>query len=62
MSRGPRRQALLELFVKHRRVEVEAAATAPDVSAATIRRDVDQPAERQIRNGRSCSAGRNGGA
>ncbi|WP_299538546.1 DeoR/GlpR family DNA-binding transcription regulator [uncultured Streptomyces sp.] len=48
MSRDARWDALLELVGKHGRVEVEDAATALDVSAATIRRDLDQLAEQQL--------------
>lgn len=48
MSRDARWNALLELLAEHGRVEVEEAATALDVSAATIRRDLDQLAEQQM--------------
>ncbi|WP_406422567.1 DeoR/GlpR family DNA-binding transcription regulator [Streptomyces sp. NBC_00873] len=48
MSRDARWDALLELVGKHGRVEVEDAATTLDVSAATIRRDLDQLAEQQL--------------
>lgn len=48
MSRDARWDALLELVGSHGRVDVESAASALDVSAATIRRDLDQLAERQL--------------
>lgn len=48
MSRDARWDALLELVGKHGRVDVEEAATALDVSAATIRRDLDQLAEQHL--------------
>lgn len=48
MSREARWNALLELVGKNGRVEVEDAATTLDVSAATIRRDLDQLAEQQL--------------
>ncbi|MFJ4178786.1 DeoR/GlpR family DNA-binding transcription regulator [Streptomyces sp. NPDC089733] len=48
MSRDARWNALLELVGKNGRVDVEDAATALDVSAATIRRDLDQLAEQQL--------------
>src|SRR5689334_18678792 len=48
MSRDARWNALLELLAQHGRVEVEDAAASLDVSAATIRRDLDQLAEQQM--------------
>ncbi|MGP3967512.1 DeoR/GlpR family DNA-binding transcription regulator [Streptomyces sp. 6N223] len=48
MSRDARWQALLELLAEQGRLEVDAAATALGVSAATIRRDFDQLAEQQM--------------
>ncbi|OIJ94167.1 DeoR/GlpR family DNA-binding transcription regulator [Streptomyces colonosanans] len=48
MSRDARWSALLELLAQHGRLEVEDAATELDVSAATIRRDLDQLAEQQM--------------
>ncbi|MFG2432641.1 DeoR/GlpR family DNA-binding transcription regulator [Streptomyces sp. NPDC048590] len=48
MSRDARWNALLELVGKNGRVEVEDAATTLDVSAATIRRDLDQLAEQHL--------------
>jgi DeoR family transcriptional regulator of aga operon len=48
MSRDARWKALLELLVEQGRLDVEEAATALDVSAATIRRDFDQLAEQQM--------------
>ncbi|MFH9136587.1 DeoR/GlpR family DNA-binding transcription regulator [Streptomyces sp. NPDC017524] len=48
MSRDARWDALLELVGKHGRVDVEEAAAALDVSAATIRRDLDQLAEQHL--------------
>ncbi|MEU6628740.1 DeoR/GlpR family DNA-binding transcription regulator [Streptomyces parvus] len=48
MSRDARWDALLELVGKHGRVDVEEAATTLDVSAATIRRDLDQLAEQHL--------------
>lgn len=48
MSRDARWQALLELLVEQGRLEVDEAATALGVSAATIRRDFDQLAEQQM--------------
>ncbi|WP_371655780.1 MULTISPECIES: DeoR/GlpR family DNA-binding transcription regulator [unclassified Streptomyces] len=48
MSRDARWQALLELLVEQGRLDVEEAATALGVSAATIRRDFDQLAEQQM--------------
>ncbi|MEV5955915.1 DeoR/GlpR family DNA-binding transcription regulator [Streptomyces sp. NPDC051987] len=48
MSRDARWKALLELLVERGRLEVEEAATELAVSAATIRRDLDQLAEQQL--------------
>ncbi|MFF9588592.1 DeoR/GlpR family DNA-binding transcription regulator [Streptomyces sp. NPDC014646] len=48
MSREARWNALLELVGRNGRVEVEDAAATLDVSAATIRRDLDQLAEQQL--------------
>ncbi|MEW1776970.1 DeoR/GlpR family DNA-binding transcription regulator [Streptomyces sp. NPDC086777] len=48
MSRDARWQALLELLVERGRLEVEEAAAELAVSAATIRRDLDQLAEQQM--------------
>ncbi|MFE6976265.1 DeoR/GlpR family DNA-binding transcription regulator [Streptomyces sp. NPDC057682] len=48
MSRDARWNALLELVGKHGRVDVEDAARTLDVSAATIRRDLDQLSEQQL--------------
>ncbi|MDQ0989223.1 DeoR/GlpR family DNA-binding transcription regulator [Streptomyces sp. V3I7] len=48
MSRDARWQTLLELLAEHGRLEVEEAATRLEVSAATIRRDLDQLAEQQM--------------
>ncbi|MER6996759.1 DeoR/GlpR family DNA-binding transcription regulator [Streptomyces sp. NPDC000410] len=48
MSRDARWKALLELLVEQGRLDVEEAAAALDVSAATIRRDLDQLAEQQM--------------
>ncbi|MCX4680717.1 DeoR/GlpR family DNA-binding transcription regulator [Streptomyces sp. NBC_01433] len=48
MSRDARWDALLELVGKNGRVEVDDAAATLDVSAATIRRDLDQLAEQQL--------------
>ncbi|MFJ4688755.1 DeoR/GlpR family DNA-binding transcription regulator [Streptomyces sp. NPDC091377] len=48
MSRDARWQALLELLVERGRLDVEEAASALEVSAATIRRDFDQLAEQQM--------------
>ncbi|MEU2424410.1 DeoR/GlpR family DNA-binding transcription regulator [Streptomyces sp. NPDC007851] len=48
MSRDARWKALLELLVEHGRLEVEEAAAELSVSAATIRRDLDQLAEQQM--------------
>ena len=48
MSRDVRWNALLELVGKQGRVDVDDAARTLDVSAATIRRDLDQLAEQQL--------------
>ncbi|GAA3016489.1 DeoR/GlpR family DNA-binding transcription regulator [Kitasatospora albolonga] len=48
MSRYERWNALLELLNEHGKLEVEEAAEALDVSAATIRRDLDQLARQQM--------------
>ncbi|MFJ3923175.1 DeoR/GlpR family DNA-binding transcription regulator [Streptomyces sp. NPDC090022] len=48
MSREARWQALLGLLVDRGRLEVDAAAAELGVSAATIRRDLDQLAEQQL--------------
>ncbi|QKW21066.1 DeoR/GlpR transcriptional regulator [Kitasatospora sp. NA04385] len=48
MSRYERWNALLELLAEHGKLEVEEAADALDVSAATIRRDLDQLARQQM--------------
>ncbi|MFD8618112.1 DeoR/GlpR family DNA-binding transcription regulator [Streptomyces sp. NPDC059513] len=48
MARDARWDALLELVGKHGRVEVEEVAAALEVSAATIRRDLDQLAEQHL--------------
>ncbi|WP_351224657.1 DeoR/GlpR family DNA-binding transcription regulator [Streptomyces sp. NPDC002133] len=48
MSRDARWKTLLELLVEQGRLDVEEAAAALDVSAATIRRDFDQLAEQQM--------------
>ncbi|MFI6018794.1 DeoR/GlpR family DNA-binding transcription regulator [Streptomyces sp. NPDC051287] len=48
MSRDARWKALLELLVERGRLDVEAAAAELAVSAATIRRDLDQLAEQQM--------------
>ncbi|WP_037573730.1 DeoR/GlpR family DNA-binding transcription regulator [Phaeacidiphilus oryzae] len=48
MTRHDRWNALLELLARDGRLEVEEAAEALDVSAATIRRDLDQLAGRQL--------------
>ncbi|MFJ8492760.1 DeoR/GlpR family DNA-binding transcription regulator [Streptomyces sp. NPDC094038] len=48
MSRDARWKALLELLVERGRVEVEEVAAELAVSAATIRRDLDQLAEQQM--------------
>ncbi|MEU9414779.1 DeoR/GlpR family DNA-binding transcription regulator [Streptomyces sp. NPDC051000] len=48
MTRNERRQKLLDLLVERGGLEVEPAAEALGVSAATIRRDLDQLAEQQL--------------
>ncbi|MFE3636734.1 DeoR/GlpR family DNA-binding transcription regulator [Streptomyces cellostaticus] len=48
MSRDARWKALLELLVERGRLEVEEVAAELGVSAATIRRDLDQLAEQQM--------------
>ncbi|MFJ3878908.1 DeoR/GlpR family DNA-binding transcription regulator [Streptomyces sp. NPDC090077] len=48
MTRTERWQRLLDLLVERDGLEVEAAAEALGVSAATIRRDLDQLAEQQL--------------
>ncbi|MEV7976560.1 DeoR/GlpR family DNA-binding transcription regulator [Streptomyces sp. NPDC086519] len=48
MSRDARWKALLELLAERGRLEVEQAAAELAVSAATIRRDLDQLAEQQM--------------
>ncbi len=48
MTRKERWQALLDLLVERGEVEVEPAAETLGVSAATIRRDLDQLAEQQL--------------
>ncbi|WP_055589615.1 DeoR/GlpR family DNA-binding transcription regulator [Streptacidiphilus griseoplanus] len=48
MSRDARWNTLLELVAQNGRVEVDEAAAALDVSAATIRRDLDQLAEQHM--------------
>lgn len=48
MSRDARWKALLELLVGRGRLDVEDAAAELGVSAATIRRDLDQLAEQQM--------------
>ncbi len=48
VSRYERWNALLELLAEHGKLEVEEAADALDVSAATIRRDLDQLARQQM--------------
>lgn len=48
MSRDARWKALLDLLVERGRLEVEEAASRLEVSAATIRRDLDQLAEQQM--------------
>ncbi|MFF2786031.1 DeoR/GlpR family DNA-binding transcription regulator [Streptomyces sp. NPDC058049] len=48
MTRKERWQALLDLLVERGELEVEPAAEALGVSAATIRRDLDQLAEQQL--------------
>ncbi|GAA4666355.1 DeoR/GlpR family DNA-binding transcription regulator [Streptomyces chumphonensis] len=48
MSKHERWSTLLELLAAKGRVEVEEAASALEVSAATIRRDLDELAEQQM--------------
>ncbi|MFF7473027.1 DeoR family transcriptional regulator [Streptomyces sp. NPDC008092] len=48
MTRDARWKALLELLVERGRLDVEEAAAELAVSAATIRRDLDQLAEQQM--------------
>ncbi|ALO13182.1 DeoR-family transcriptional regulator [Streptomyces venezuelae] len=48
MSKHERWNALLEMLATSGKVEVEEAATALEVSAATIRRDLDELAEQQL--------------
>ncbi|RAJ39757.1 DeoR family transcriptional regulator [Kitasatospora sp. SolWspMP-SS2h] len=48
VSRYERWNALLELLAEHGKLDVEEAADALDVSAATIRRDLDQLARQQM--------------
>jgi DeoR family transcriptional regulator, aga operon transcriptional repressor len=48
VKRHERMNALLELLGERRRVDVEEAATALEVSAATMRRDMDTLAEQQL--------------
>ena len=48
MSRDARWTALLDLLADRGRLEVDEAATALNVSTATIRRDLDQLAEQQM--------------
>ncbi|WP_031518520.1 DeoR/GlpR family DNA-binding transcription regulator [Streptomyces sp. NRRL F-5123] len=48
MSRDARWTSLLDLLAANGRLEVEEAATALNVSAATIRRDLDQLAEQHM--------------
>jgi DeoR family transcriptional regulator of aga operon len=48
VSRYERWNGLLELLAEHGRLEVEEAAVALGVSAATIRRDLDQLARQQM--------------
>ncbi|MER8183151.1 DeoR/GlpR family DNA-binding transcription regulator [Kitasatospora sp. NPDC094015] len=48
MSRYERWNSLLELLAEHGKLEVEEAAEALGVSAATIRRDLDQLARQQM--------------
>ncbi|MFF3339664.1 DeoR/GlpR family DNA-binding transcription regulator [Streptomyces flavidovirens] len=48
MSKHERWSALLELLAAEGRLEVEEAATTLEVSAATIRRDLDELAEQQM--------------
>ncbi|MEU8585992.1 DeoR/GlpR family DNA-binding transcription regulator [Streptomyces sp. NPDC048664] len=48
MARDARWKALLDLLVERGRLDVEEAAAELEVSAATIRRDLDQLAEQQM--------------
>ncbi|MFI1659180.1 DeoR/GlpR family DNA-binding transcription regulator [Streptomyces sp. NPDC020472] len=48
MSKQERWSALLELLAAEGRLEIEGAATALEVSHATIRRDLDELAEQQM--------------
>lgn len=48
MTRKERWQTLLDLLVERGELEVEPAAEILGVSAATIRRDLDQLAEQQL--------------
>ncbi|GAA2630868.1 DeoR/GlpR family DNA-binding transcription regulator [Actinomadura fulvescens] len=48
MSKHERWSALLEYLAEHGRLEVEEAATVLEVSAATIRRDLDELAAQQL--------------
>ncbi len=48
MSKHERWNTLLELLAASGKIEVEEAATTLDVSAATIRRDLDELAEQQL--------------
>ncbi|MFJ2788080.1 MULTISPECIES: DeoR/GlpR family DNA-binding transcription regulator [unclassified Streptomyces] len=48
MSKHERWNTLLELLASSGKLEVEEAATTLDVSAATIRRDLDELAEQQL--------------
>ena len=48
MKRHERMNALLELLGEHGRIDVGEAATALEVSAATMRRDMDALAEQQL--------------
>lgn len=48
MTRNERWQRLLDLLVERGGLEVEPAAEVLGVSAATIRRDLDQLAEQQL--------------
>lgn len=50
MSKDARWAALLDLLAEKGRLEVEEAAAGLDVSAATIRRDLDQLAEQRMLN------------
>ena len=50
MSREDRLNSLLAIAVEHGSVDVEEAAAALAVSNATIRRDLDSLAERQLVN------------